>query len=219
MGISGGFAAVFGTPLAGALFALEVVYFSGLQPKSIIWSFITAYVAHYTVLLWSVSHTHYHIPQVPEISMSVIFWVVGCSVLFGFASMLFSRSTQFWSRIFSLVTYSPLRPFIGGIVIASVVYAIDTTKYIGLGIPMLTGAFVQANAIQDFAIKILFTSFTLGAGFKGGEVTPLFISRSYFRKRLICVCAFTNCVVGRTRFCCCIFRSNSHAYCLLCYGH
>ncbi|MCF6141615.1 chloride channel protein [Flavobacterium sp. K77] len=175
MGISGGFAAVFGTPLAGALFALEVVYFSGLQPKSIIWSFITAYVAHYTVLLWSVSHTHYHIPQVPEISMSVIFWVVGCSILFGFASMLFSRSTQFWSLIFSLVTYSPLRPFIGGIVIASVVYAIDTTKYIGLGIPMLTGAFVQANAIQDFAIKILFTSFTLGAGFKGGEVTPLFI--------------------------------------------
>lgn len=175
MGISGGFAAVFGTPLAGTLFALEVVYFSGLQPKSIVWSFITAYVAHYTVLLWSVSHTHYHIPQVPEISMSVIFWVVGCSILFGFASMLFSRSTQFWSLIFSLVTYSPLRPFIGGIVIASVVYAIDTTKYIGLGIPMLTGAFVQANAIQDFAIKILFTSFTLGSGFKGGEVTPLFI--------------------------------------------
>lgn len=175
MGISGGFAAVFGTPLAGALFALEVVYFSGLQPKSIVWSFITAYVAHYTVLLWSVSHTHYQIPQVPEISMSIIFWVVGCSVLFGFASMLFSRSTQFWSRIFSLVTYSPLRPFIGGIVIASVVYIIDTTKYIGLGIPMLTGAFTQANAIQDFALKILFTSFTLGAGFKGGEVTPLFI--------------------------------------------
>lgn len=175
MGISGGFAAVFGTPLAGALFALEVVYFSGLQPKSIVWNFITAYVAHYTVLLWSVSHTHYQIPQVPEISMSIIFWVVGCSVLFGFASMLFSRSTQFWSRIFSLVTYSPLRPFIGGIVIASVVYIIDTTKYIGLGIPMLTGAFTQANAIQDFALKILFTSFTLGAGFKGGEVTPLFI--------------------------------------------
>jgi H+/Cl- antiporter ClcA len=100
---------------------------------------------------------------------------VGCSILFGFASMLFSRSTQFWSRTFGLVTYPPLRPFIGGIVIASVVYAIDTTKYIGLGIPMLTGAFVQANTIQDFAIKILFTSFTLGAGFKGGEVTPLFI--------------------------------------------
>lgn len=175
MGISGGFAAVFGTPLAGALFALEVVYFSGLQPKSIVWSFITAYVAHYTVLLWSVSHTHYHIPQVPEISLSVLFWVVGCSILFGFASMLFSRSTQFWSRIFSVVTYQPLRPFIGGFVIASVVYTIGTTKYIGLGIPMLTGAFVQANAIQDFALKILFTSFTLGAGFKGGEVTPLFI--------------------------------------------
>lgn len=175
MGISGGFAAVFGTPLAGALFALEVVYFSGLQPKSIVWSFITAYVAHYTVLLWSVSHTHYHIPKIPELSISVIFWVVGCSILFGLASMLFSRSTQFWSRIFSVVTYPPLRPFIGGIIIASVVYTIGTTKYIGLGIPMLTGAFVQANAIQDFAIKILFTSFTLGAGFKGGEVTPLFI--------------------------------------------
>ena len=49
-----------------------------------------------------------------------------------------------------------------------------TTKYIGLGVPTIIDAFnIDLNS-YDFFLKILLTSFTLGAGFKGGEVTPLF---------------------------------------------
>ena len=89
--------------------------------------------------------------------------------------MLFSRSTHFWAHLFSkTISFPPLRPFIGGIILAVAVYCIGTTKYIGLGIPMLVDAFSNPNASYDFLLKILFTGFTLGAGFKGGEVTPLF---------------------------------------------
>ncbi len=175
LGISAGFASVFGTPLAGALFALEVVFFSKISLKSSILSFLTAYIAYFTVEFWQVKHTHYSIPIVPELTLLNILWIMGISILFGLAALLFSRSTKFWGALFSkTIQYAPLRPFIGGIILALAVYFIGTTKYIGLGVPSIIDSFLTANAPYDFILKILFTGFTLGAGFKGGEVTPLF---------------------------------------------
>jgi H+/Cl- antiporter ClcA len=175
LGISAGFASVFGTPLAGALFALEVLYFSKISYKSIPLSFLTAYIAYFTVEFWHVKHTHYSIPILPEMSFTTLFWIISVSVLFGLAAMLFSRSTHFWSHLFSKnITFPPLRPFVGGIILALTIYGIGTTKYIGLGIPAIVDSFSNPNASYDFILKILFTGFTLGAGFKGGEVTPLF---------------------------------------------
>ena len=175
LGISAGFASVFGTPLAGALFALEVLYFSKISFKSIVLSFIVAYIAYYTVEFWQVQHTQYHIAVVPEMTFKNIIWIIPVGILFGLTSMLFSKTTHFWSNLFSkTIKYAPLRPFVGGIILAITIYFIGTTKYIGLGIPAIVDSFTNPNASYDFLIKILFTGFTLGAGFKGGEVTPLF---------------------------------------------
>ncbi|MFV8440502.1 chloride channel protein [Flavobacterium sp. LB2P44] len=175
LGISAGFASIFGTPLAGALFALEVVYFSKINFKSMLLSFLVAYIAYFTVVLWQVKHTHYTIPLIPTVSFTIFCWVILVSILFGLAAMLFSRSTRFWSSLFSKkVSFPPLRPFIGGFIIALTVFCIGTTKYIGLGIPVIIESFSNPSASYDFILKILFTGFTLGAGFKGGEVTPLF---------------------------------------------
>ena len=175
LGISAGFASIFGTPLAGALFALEILYFSTISLKSSILSFLVAYIAYFTVDFWQVKHTHYNIPVVPDITINTFAWVILTGVLFGLTSMLFSRTTHFWGRLFSkMISYAPLRPFVGGIILAVVIYCIGTTKYIGLGIPTIVDAFSTPNASYDFLLKILFTGFTLGAGFKGGEVTPLF---------------------------------------------
>lgn len=175
LGISAGFASVFGTPLAGALFALEVLYFSKISSKSIPLSFLTAYIAFFTVAVWKVKHTNYSIPILPEMSFTTLSWIIIVSILFGLAAMLFSRSTHFWGHLFSKnISFSPLRPFIGGIILATAIFFIGTTKYIGLGIPAIVDSFSNPNASYDFILKILFTGFTLGAGFKGGEVTPLF---------------------------------------------
>src|SRR5690606_38442072 len=88
--------------------------------------------------------------------------------------MLFSKSTHFWSTLFEKnIKYPPLRPVIGGVILATTVYLMGTTKYIGLGIPTIVNAFETELNSYDFLLKLLFTSFTLGAGFKGGEVTPL----------------------------------------------
>ncbi len=175
LGISAGFASVFGTPLAGALFALEVLYFSKINFRSIILSFLVAYIAYFTVEFWQVKHTLYKIPFVPEISLNTIFWLISVGVLFGLAAMVFSKTTHLWGQLFSkTIAYAPIRPFVGGLVLAIAIYCIGTTKYIGLGIPEIVNSFSFQNNWYDFLIKILFTGFTLGAGFKGGEVTPLF---------------------------------------------
>ncbi len=175
LGISAGFASVFGTPLAGALFALEVLYFSKISFKSILLSFVTAYIAYFTVEFWQVKHTHYSIPVVPQITISSFSWILVAGVLFGLTAMLFSRSTHLWGKLFAkYIKKAPLRPFIGGLILAIAIYGIGTTKYIGLGIPTIVESFSATNQWYDFLVKILFTGFTLGAGFKGGEVTPLF---------------------------------------------
>ncbi|MGQ7946883.1 voltage-gated chloride channel family protein [Flavobacterium sp. WC2509] len=175
LGISAGFASVFGTPLTGAIFALEIVIFSKINFKSSILSFVVAYIAYFTVEFWNVKHTHYSIPTIPEMNFKTLFWVIGVSILFGFAALLFSRSTHFWSKLFSKnIKYPPLRPFVGGAILALTFYFMGNLKFTGLGVPEIVNAFSIQNAPYDFLLKILFTGFTLGAGFKGGEVTPLF---------------------------------------------
>lgn len=175
LGISAGFASVFGTPLAGAIFALEVLYFSKINFKSCILSFLVAYAAYFTVEFWQVKHTHYQISEVPEMTLQIMPWIILASIAFGFAAMLFSRTTHFWGSLFAKkIAFPPLRPFVGGLILAIVLYLIGTTKYIGLGVPSIVDSFSNPNQSYDFLLKILFTGFTLGAGFKGGEVTPLF---------------------------------------------
>jgi H+/Cl- antiporter ClcA len=175
LGISAGFSSVFGTPLAGALFALEVLYFSKITYKSIILSFIVAYVAYFTVEFWQVKHTRYHIPIVPQLTLNYFLWILLAGVAFGLTAMLFSRSSHLWATLFSkYVKDAPLRPFVGGLLLVGGIYLVGNTKYIGLGIPTLVESFSTINPWYDFILKILFTGFTLGSGFKGGEVTPLF---------------------------------------------
>lgn len=174
-GISAGFASVFGTPLAGAIFALEVLVLGRIRLDAIIPSFMAAILADYFCTVWGITHTQYHITNVAAMTPINLLWCLLAGIIFGLVAMLFSKSTHFWSDLFnSKIKYPPLRPVIGGAVLALVVYLMGTTKYIGLGVPTIVDAFSIDMKSYDFLLKVLFTSFTLGAGFKGGEVTPLF---------------------------------------------
>lgn len=174
-GISAGFASVFGTPLAGGVFALEVLILGRIRLDAVIPSFMAAILANYFCEIWGVSHTVYTISGVTDMTPTNLLWSLLAGVIFGLVAMLFSKSTHFWNNLFnSKIKYPPLRPVIGGTILAITIYFIGTTKYIGLGVPTIVDAFNVNLNTYDFLVKLLFTSFTLGAGFKGGEVTPLF---------------------------------------------
>lgn len=175
-GVSGGFASVFGTPLAGAIFALEWMLHRKFRWKSLYPAFWTAFVAHWVCeLLFRVEHTHYLVDLVPPHTIVNLLWVVPAGIAFGLSGRLFAKSTHFFSCQFSkFITYPPLRPVIGGLFIAAFVWITDSTTYIGLGVPRIVEAFETPLPWYDWLAKTGLTSFTLGAGFKGGEVTPLF---------------------------------------------
>ncbi|MDB5774508.1 MAG: voltage-gated chloride channel protein [Herbaspirillum sp.] len=174
-GISAGFASVFGTPLAGAIFGLEVLAIGRMRYDAILPCFIAAIVADQVGVLWGIHHTHYAVSLVPQITAWTLSATLIAGMLFGLVGMLFANATHGLSDYMKThVRYAPLRPFIGGVVVAVAVWIVGSQRYIGLGIPTIVEAFQQPLSAWNFVGKMAFTIASLGSGFKGGEVTPLF---------------------------------------------
>lgn len=173
--IAAGFGSVFGTPLAGAVFGLEVFLAGKIRYNGIFPAFASAILADQVTRLWNVHHTHYLIGFIPKTDVLPFVYCVIAGIAFGICAAIFSRMMRYGGSLFkSKISYPPLRPFVGGVVVAAAVFAMGTTRYIGLGIPVIEEAFGKQLPLYDFALKMLFTVVTLSAGFKGGEVTPLF---------------------------------------------
>lgn len=181
-GISAGFASVFGTPLAGAVFGLEVLALGRLPLtfyRALLPCLAAALLADQVELLWGgwlgVHHTHYAAPLIPAITMSLLGAMALSGVLFGLTARVFAGATQALAGAMKrAIAYAPLRPFAGGVVVALAVWLLGTDQYIGLGIPTIVDALKQPLPSHDFLAKMAFTIVSLGSGFKGGEVTPLF---------------------------------------------
>ncbi len=177
-GISAGFASVFGTPLAGAIFGIEVLAIGTLSYDAIAPCFLSAFIADLVTRAWHVHHTLYRVAEVPAMSLTGVLYSMLAGIAFGIVGMCFAKLTHAVSRFAKKhIANAPLRPLAGGLVVTTAVFAIGTPhtlKYLGLGIPTILAAFSSKLPIYDFAAKIAFTAVTLGTGFKGGEVTPLF---------------------------------------------
>lgn len=173
-GISAGFASVFGTPLAGAVFGLEVFVVGNLLYNAILPAFLSAIIADYVCKAWGVGHTHYNIALVPDLSLLNFLWALASGIIFGLAARFFSVLNHSLSTLFAKINYPPLRPVIGGLILIAAIYTLGNTQFIGLGIPTIVASFSRQAPFYAFAVKIFLTTLTLSAGFKGGEVTPLF---------------------------------------------
>lgn len=170
-----GFGSVFGTPLAGAIFGMEFFLIGRLKYNSIFPAFAAAIIADVVTTLWNTHHTVYKIDFVPHISIANLFYAIIAGIIFGLCAAFFSKTLHLLSSFFkNKIKYPPLRPFVGGIILLVLIWVLGTTKYNGLGIPTILEAFNQQSPAQDFLLKMMLTILTLAAGFKGGEVTPLF---------------------------------------------
>ncbi|MDK4702934.1 voltage-gated chloride channel family protein [Rhizobium sp. CNPSo 4062] len=189
-GIAAGFGAVFGTPIAGAVFALEVLTIGRMQYEALIPSLAAAIAADWTCHAWGIEHIQYHIGYLSGISAStfhldaLLLIKVGLAgVIFGLAARCFSEVSHAASAAFKrLCAYAPLRPVIASSVLIGLVYLLGTRQYLGLGVwspnpsdATILGFFDPAHVdYWSWFWKALFTIVTLSSGFKGGEVTPLF---------------------------------------------
>ena len=173
-GMSAGFASVFGTPLAGAVFGLEIYLLGSIRYDAVLPSFLAAVAADWVTRAWGVNHTAY--PTLEALPLTPL--LLGCTLLagalFGLTARGFATLTHAISKVFERIDYPPLRPVVGGVLVAATMWELSTMRYAGLGIPVIVEAFQHPLAPTDFALKLALTALTLGCGFKGGEVTPLF---------------------------------------------
>ena len=174
-GIAAGFASVFGTPLAGAVFALEVLAIGRLRYDALLACAVAAVVGDQTTLLWGVHHSAYAAGTIPAVGLWPLMAVLIAGGIFGIAGMAFAKSTHWLSsQMKRHLPYAPNRPLVGGTVVAAALWSFGAWRYAGLGIPAIAQAFNQPLMPWDFLGKMVFTVAALGSGFKGGEVTPLF---------------------------------------------
>ncbi|MHB9842048.1 voltage-gated chloride channel family protein [Paraburkholderia terrae] len=174
-GIAAGFSSVFGTPLAGAIFGLEVLAIGRLRYDALLACLASSVVADEVCRFWGIHHTVYAIPVFPPVTALGLGSAVLAGIAFGIVGMLFADSTHALSALVKRkIAWAPLRPFVGGAVVAVAATLLDTPQFLGLGIPTIEAAFRGDLPVYDFAGKFAFTVVTLASGFKGGEVTPLF---------------------------------------------
>lgn len=193
-GIAAGFGAVFGTPLTGAVFALEVLAIGVMRYDALIPCLIAAVFADIVCSAWGIHHTHYTIAYVGNavtagipflhIDLLLLVKVIAAGVAFGLSSFLFSKlmhNIKHHAKAYIKIPW--LIPVVGGIVIILLSYVAGTRDYLGLGVSSkspdgisILAAFDPNSHINDWSWlwKLVFTAITLGMGFKGGEVTPLF---------------------------------------------
>lgn len=176
--IAGGFGAVFGVPLAGAVFALEVQAIGRLRYDALIPAITASLVGDQVVRGLGVDHLV--VPEISAITFTPLVFakVVVAGIIFGLSARLFIDLTRLIRRVLAAkITYPPLRPVVGALVVIALTYASGTRDYLGLSLPLITNSLtgVVGVATFAFALKLLFTSITLGSGFQGGEVTPLFV--------------------------------------------
>ncbi len=184
-GVAAGFGSVFGTPIAGAVFALEVLVIGRMQYDALIPCFIASLVANWTCAAWGIGHTHYHvavIPPGPHPDLLLFGKAVLASVAFGLAGGLFAWSGHKLGALFNKhIKHPAFRPFVGGLLVIGLFFIVGTPDFLGLGVIgnrpdalTLPSMFTGPVPASTWAWKLVFTVVTLAAGFKGGEVTPLF---------------------------------------------
>lgn len=175
-GIAGGFGSVFGTPIAGAIFGVEVVRAGTVRHAGLFPCLVAALVGQAVTHWWGVGHAHYLIDVVPGLSTVLLVKVAAAGLAFGLAAVLFTESVHRLRTLFGrLVPAQALRPAVGGLLIIVLTVLFQTRAYIGLSLPLVPAAFAGTADSFAFLWKTLFTAVTLGSGFQGGEVTPLFV--------------------------------------------
>jgi H+/Cl- antiporter ClcA len=175
-GVAGGFGSVFGTPIAGAVFGLEFVVLGRIEYAALVPALVASIVGDFTTRALGVVHTPY--PQVPHLPLTadvLLKWLVFAVAIAAVAAAFIELTHWLKSQGERHIPRLPVRMFLGGLAVVALWQLVGTSEYLGLGVPTIVRAFEDPNLpVYAFALKLAFTAITLGAGYLGGEVTPLF---------------------------------------------
>ena len=180
-GMSAAFSALFGTPMAAAIFPLEVVSVGIMHYSALVPCVISALVAHGLALHFQIAPPSFAILDIPEFGISSAVTVTVLAVLCALVSILFCISLHYSEAIYRKFIKNPyLRAAAGGCIIILLTLLVGNQDYNGTGVNIISKCFDGTVAPEAFLLKIIFTALTLGAGFKGGEIVPTFFIGASF---------------------------------------
>ncbi len=174
-GMSAGFAALFGTPVAAAVFALEVAGVGVIGYPAFAPCVIAGLTASQLASLLGVESEHFTIQAVPALSAGSLLTVLVLSALCAGVSILLCVAMHTVSSEMKKRIKNPyLRAAVGGGVILLLTFLLRTDDYLGAGMDVIVRSYEGQARPEAFLLKIIFTAVTLGSGFKGGEIVPSF---------------------------------------------
>jgi H+/Cl- antiporter ClcA len=174
-GISAGFATVFGTPIAGAIFGVEVLFVGSILYEVLFPSFVAGIVGYQVSSALGITYFTHFIDTVPEFTSIYFLAICLSGVFFGLCSYILIEMLKQFERLSAATRVDkPLRALIGGTGLVVLAFMLGT-EYLGLGLETIDAALRGENiAATAFLYKSLFTSITLSFGGSGGIVTPIF---------------------------------------------
>ncbi len=179
-GMSAGFAALFGTPAAAAFFSMEVISVGIMHYSAIVPSVIAAITGFKISSLFGVKKAVLHV-NLDNITIDVYAKTAVIAALCGILSIIFCYALKNASRIYRyLIKNHYIRIAVGGVLIAVLTFSLGTFEYNGAGSEIIARSFEKRAGFEEFILKLIFTAVTLGAGFKGGEILPVFFVGSAF---------------------------------------
>ena len=180
-GMAAGFSALFGTPVAAVVFAMEVVSVGVMYYSAIVPCIIASAVGAYIASLFDIAPTSFSvIGSIPTIELLTIFKVIVLAVLCAAVSMLFCLTLKKTHKLYDKIPNKTAAAIVGGLAVAILTFIIGTTDYNGAGMDVIGRAVAGEAEYEAFILKIIFTALTLGAGFKGGEIVPtLFVGATF----------------------------------------
>lgn len=185
-GMSAGFSALFGTPLTAAVFAMEVVVVGTMYYSAIVPCVISSLVGFQTAQFFHVPVTTFDLTEIPALSPLTLAQSLIMGVLFALLSMLFCYLMHSAHRLYDrLLPDKLLRIFGGAAIVIALTFVVwlwnpGTYDYNGAGEGVIHAAIGGTARPEAFLLKMLFTAITLGAGFKGGEIVPVFFTGATF---------------------------------------
>ncbi len=174
-GISAGFASVFGTPIAGAIFGVEVLFVGGLIYDVLLPSFVAGIVGYHVSSSLGITYFHHSLNFVPTFSSFFFIKVCLGGLFFGVCSFIFIELLNYLKGVSHEIRLPmPYKGVLGGIMLVVLAFLVST-RYLGLGLDTIETALEGGKIPWSASVmKMLFTSVTLNFGGSGGIVTPIF---------------------------------------------
>ena len=180
-GMSAAFSALFGTPMAAAIFSMEMISVGVMYYNALVPCVISSLVAHGVADYFGVTNEFFLIECIPKFGLKTAIEISILAALCALVSILFCVSIHGAERLYKKFFKNPfIRVFAGGVFVIIATLLVGNQTYNGTGMNIIAQCIEGTVKPETFILKILFTALTLSAGYKGGEIVPSFCTGAAF---------------------------------------